>query len=352
MGELGKKVSLIVKIVMSLTFFMVLISFVNGNKLLNIFDRVNYKFLALSFLVSFVMVVASCWKWKIILDLKRKLPFMQLFRIYFIGYFFSNILPSTVGGDVVRSYYSGNLIENQAYAAVAVFVERFSGVFFLFFLAGVAPFFYPPVLQSPSVYLPALLGLLFALITIFLVTAKNPFTIPNLIVSWIFKLLRAVSDKLNISFLGKAVDWIEKIYQNISLKLRKVRDELKIASQAIKTDKSFLYKLIFLTIFFYFLTWVNVYTSFRAFGVDISFWKVCALVPAIMFVAHIPVTLLGNLGYVESVFVFYFLLIGVDGAESLAMGLLLRIKMLTMGVIGLLTYAVYKQRHRPFKAGK
>ncbi len=337
---------------MSLAFFMVLISFVNANKLLNIFEHVDYVFLTLSFMVSLTMVVASCWKWKIILDLKKRLPFLQLFKIYFIGYFFSNILPSTVGGDVVRSYYSGNLIENQAYAAVGVFVERFSGVFFLFFLVGIAPFFYPPVLQSPSVYLPALFGILFALITIFVVKSKNPFTISNLFVSWIFKFLRSMSDKLNISFLGKAVDWLEKIYQNIILKLRKVREELQIASLAIKTDKNFLYKLIFLTILFYFLTWINVYTSFRAFGVDINFWKVCALVPAIMFVAHIPVTLLGNLGYVESVFVFYFLLIGIDGAESLAMGLLLRIKMLTMGVIGLLTYAVYRQKNRPFEPRK
>jgi hypothetical protein len=65
-----------------------------------------------------------------------------------------------------------------------------------------------------------------------------------------------------------------------------------------------------------------------------------------MFVAHIPVTLLGNLGYFESVFVFYFLMVGVGGAESLAMSLLLRIKMLVMGVIGFFTYLVYKQKNK------
>jgi len=64
-----------------------------------------------------------------------------------------------------------------------------------------------------------------------------------------------------------------------------------------------------------------------------------------MLVAHLPVTLLGNLGYFESVFVFYGLLIGVGGAESLAMGLLLRVKTLTMGVIGFGVYLLYKQRN-------
>ena len=77
-----------------------------------------------------------------------------------------------------------------------------------------------------------------------------------------------------------------------------------------------------------------------------SFVSVCAIVPAVMLVAHVPVTLLGNLGYFESVFVFYFLLVGVDGAESLAMGLMLRLKMLTMGVVGYIAYLLYKQKHQ------
>lgn len=46
-------------------------------------------------------------------------------------------------------------------------------------------------------------------------------------------------------------------------------------------------------------------TCFKAFNVEVD--KICAIVPAFMLVVHIPVTLLGNLGYFESVFVFYFL---------------------------------------------
>jgi len=68
-------------------------------------------------------------------------------------------------------------------------------------------------------------------------------------------------------------------------------------------------------------------------------------VPTIMFTAHLPVGLLGNLGFFESVFVFYFLLIGVNGAQTLAMGLLLRLKMLTIGAIGFVVYLMYRH-HR------
>ena len=136
------------------------------------------------------------------------------------------------------------------------------------------------------------------------------------------------------------------MYLGLIERLQKLRQELSLAVTAIKQDKHFLWRLVYLTVLFYVLTWVNVYTAFRAFNVDVDFIAVCAIVPAIMLVAHVPVTLLGNLGYFESVFVFYFLLVGVGGAESLAMGLLLRLKMLTMGVAGYCIYLTYKHKHK------
>jgi hypothetical protein len=74
--------------------------------------------------------------------------------------------------------------------------------------------------------------------------------------------------------------------------MKKLRKELGLAIKAIKQDKLFFRQLICLTVLFYFLTWINVYISFRAFNVHVDFPVVCAMVPTIMFVAHVPVTLL------------------------------------------------------------
>ena len=340
-----KILKVFVKIVISLAFFSVLLSFVQGNELLNVFTNVNWFYFTISFIVTLVMVTASCAKWKLILDLKDNTPkFRELMRIYFIGYFFSNILPSTVGGDVVRSYYAGNLISSQSYAAVSVFVERFSGIFFLFILVLVAPLFRVELYSNPYLYLPSFAGLCFALITIWVAMSKAPFKIPNKIAQYLFLGLKKITGNTD-SFLGRGVAFLERLYEKIISQLVNLRKELKIASNAVKNGKGFLIRLIFLTVLFYFLTWVNVYTAFRAFNVEVDFIAICAVVPAIMLVAHIPVTLLGNLGYFESVFVFYFLLVGVAAPESLAMGLLLRLKMLSMGGIGFLVYLVYRQTH-------
>jgi len=339
-------ISLILKLVLSFAFFTVLLSFVKGNELLGLLLQVNWPFFILSFIVTLVMVGASCAKWKIILDLKCSLPYLQLFRIYLVGYFFSNILPSTVGGDVVRSYYAGKLINSQAYSAVSVFVERFSGIFLLFFLVIAAPLFKPELYQSPSINIPAWAGAFFIVLTLWVWKARAPFALPDKIAHFLFQFLQSFSRFTGIISIRRLADFLERLYLGLTGKLKKVRQELDLAVNAVKHDRRFLWRLVYLTALFYVLTWVNVYTAFRAFNVDVDFIAVCAIVPAVMLVAHVPVTLLGNLGYFESVFVFYFLLVGIGGAESLAMGLLLRLKMLVMGVLGYFIYLTYKQKNK------
>lgn len=341
------------KLIISLAFFSVLLSFVQGNELVAVVNKISWPFFIISFVITILMLAVSCAKWKIILDLKdQPLSYWELFKIYLIGKFFSNILPSTVGGDVVRSYYAGKLIENQSYAAVSVFVERFSGSFFLFLLVAVAPLFRVRLFSNPYLFIPAGAGLCCAAITVWISRARNPFALPNKLAEGIFVGLNRLTTKRYCARLAGPVVFSENLYRKTIERLKKLKTEMQIAVAAVKQNKLFLWRLIFLTVFFYVLTWIYVYTAFRAFHVEVDFFAVCALVPAIMLVANVPVTLLGNLGYYESVFVFYFLLVGVEGAESLAMGLLLRLNTLSMGGAGFITYLVYRQKHRlPLEKG-
>jgi glycosyltransferase 2 family protein len=344
-----KSLRLALKLLISAAFFAVLLSFVKTNELLTVFARVDWFYLGLTVLVTLVMVAASCAKWKLVLDLKgRPLPYWQLFKIYLIGYFFSNILPSTVGGDVVRFYYAGRLLENQSFAAISVFIERFSGIFLLFLLVALAPLLQPALYANPYVWVPALAGVGLAAITLWVWRANNPFAWPNRISARCFAALARRQSPL-VSRFGRA---LERVYAALVVRLVRLKEELQHTVAAARQDRRFLARLVGWTVLFYLLTWVNVYTAFKAFGTEVSFVAVCALVPAIMLVAHVPVTLLGNLGYFESVFVFYFLLVGVGGAESLAMGLLLRLKMLGVGGLGFISYLAYRQRHQLDLAGR
>jgi len=341
-----KYLKILLKIGFSVAFFSILLSFVKGNDLIEVIKQVDPFYMGVSFFVTFMMLIASCAKWKVVLDLKeKKVPFTELLKIYMVGYFFSNMLPSTVGGDVVRSYYAGRIIENQAFSAVSIFVERFSGILFLFILVIVAPVLQPQLYKSAYILFPACAGLFFLFVVLWVFLAKNPFAIPNIVAGNIFNALNKIARKAGIRLFIVMIEKAEAFYKKILEKLQKFRKELQIAMKAIKNDKQILFRIVYLTVLFYVLTWVNVYTAYRAFGVEVNFIQICAIVPAIMLVAHVPVTLLGNLGYFESVFVFYFLLVGIGGAETLAMGLFLRLKTLTMGIVGFGVYLVYKQKN-------
>lgn len=338
------------KILISCAFFSILLSFVQGNELLRMFARIDWLYFSLSFLLTPIILSASCMKWKVILGSRAKdVSFWQLLRIYTVGYFFSNLLPSTVGGDVVRSYYSGRLLENQAFAAVSIIVERFTGVFLLFVLVIFAPLFSPELYRSPFVSLPACAGFVLLCLTVWMWKVKNPLALPEKILAQLFGLLSRLTSRPSVAMLRKGVNFLETGCNSILKRLGMVREELRFAADTLRGDRLYLVKIFLLTVLFYVLTWVNVYISFRAFNVRPDFLDVCALVPTILFAAHVPVTLLGNLGYLESVYVFYFLLLGIPGEETLAMGILLRTKMLTLGLVGFFMYLFYThKRHDEF----
>ncbi|MHB8788731.1 MAG: lysylphosphatidylglycerol synthase transmembrane domain-containing protein [Desulfobulbaceae bacterium] len=335
----------LVKTVISVVFFAVLVSFVRGNELLARLDQVDWFYFSLSFLLVPVMLSTSCLKWKTVLDVREpKIPFFTLIRIYLIGYFFSNLLPSNVGGDVVRSFYTGRLINSQTYAAVSVFVERFSGILFLILLVIFAPLLQHRLYGTPYVYVPAAAAGALLLVIGWVWTVRDPLRLPAALSNMLFAGLKKYGERSGVPALLKIVLYGERISLALFRKLTLFHGELSRAVAVIRKDRVLLVKIIALTVFFYFLTWLNVYVSFLAFGVHPDFLAVCAVVPVIMFVGHLPVTLLGNLGFFESVFVFYFLLVDISPAGTLAMGLLLRLKMMSLGAVGYLVYLLYKYR--------
>lgn len=338
------KKKLVFKVIVSLVFFSILLSFVQGNQLALMFSRINWLYLLLSFLLSPVMIMVSCLKWKMILDVGgSRVPFMTLFRIYLIGYFFSNMLPSTVGGDVVRSYYAGKVINDQSYSAIAIFIERFSGIFFLFFLVILAPLLMPSLYQSPYVLIPIAGSFTLIFVTFWIGKVKDPYTLPDKVVAFALKILKKFLSLVGRKNPEDLLDTISSHYKNFMDRVEKLHEKLNLALVTIGQDKKLLFRLILITALFYFLTWVNVSLALLAFGINHQFFHICALVPTVLFVAHFPVTLLGNLGFFESVFVFYLLLVGIPATGSLAMGLLLRMKMLLIGIIGFFVYLAYKQ---------
>ncbi len=78
----------------------------------------------------------SSVRWQMLarpLGLER--PLSQLVGFYFIGMYFNLLLPTSVGGDVVRAWYLDGQSGNRLNAFISVFLDRLCGLWILLLLA-------------------------------------------------------------------------------------------------------------------------------------------------------------------------------------------------------------------------
>ena len=301
-----------IKAACSLLFLAFLGWYAGQQDLASVMRRADPIYLALCVLLSPVLVAASTWKWRAVLK-QEGYPtrFGALFASYLVGYFFSNFLPSNVGGDVARSYRVGRSIGDQAAAAASIVVERVTGLLGLLVLAVAMPWLRADLALHPALLIPssaALAGLLVLLAAGFFPWRGSVMSAP-------------------------APGWWGRV-QALILRFA-ARSGQALAT--VRSDPGYLFRLLALTALFYGLAMLNVWLAFRAFGAAPTLADLAAVLPAALLVAMIPVSL-GSLGLAEGAYVFYFGLVGMDPALTLVMSLLLRAKILLLGSAGGIVY--------------
>ncbi|PIP04483.1 hypothetical protein COV27_01660 [candidate division WWE3 bacterium CG10_big_fil_rev_8_21_14_0_10_39_14] len=88
----------------------------------------------------FINYFFSAYRWRelIVYKTKKKVGILYLLKLYYIGSFLSNFLPSTIGGDVYKAYKLGKDTGNMAGAVTATFMERLIGVVSLSIISSVS----------------------------------------------------------------------------------------------------------------------------------------------------------------------------------------------------------------------
>ena len=301
--------------------------------------NVDPAFLALSGLFSFLMVAASTWKWWYLMRLQGfAIPFVRMYRWYFIGYFYSNFLPSNVGGDVARAWLAGRQVQAPGAALVAVFAERFTGMIFLLALAVGLPFTAPTLWRHPAVALGIVAGAA-GLVAIGLAWWGGQTGLQSAAFG---RLAASVRRWIRADRPGRS----QRLWDRIAGKARVVRTRAGELGAILRRRPGAFGAVVGLTALFYALMIGNVAIAYRAFGAWPDLAALACVLPAAVMVAMIPVTL-GNVGITEGAYVFYFGLIGMGPELTLAMGLLLRLKIILLGVIGMCAQAGLQTDDRP-----
>lgn len=332
------------KFLASLCLLVVLGSRIHWEGMLAVVRGASPAWLALAVALSFGLVAASCWKWQILLRLQGcPIPFGPLYRWYFIGYFYSNFLPSNVGGDVARAWLVGRRVGSTTAGLVSVFAERFTGLVFLLLLAAILPFTSPSLGRLPSLWIPAAAAWFGLLGIAGLVFGWRAAARSSRVRSGLHRLRRGLG--VDTPGRGSAfwARWTARA-EAFAARVQELFREVRTRPRAFAA-------VVGVTVLFYTLTVANVVVAFRAFGVPVSVPGIARVLPAALMVAMLPITL-GSFGLAEGAYVYYFGLLGLGRELTLAVGLLLRAKVLLLGAIGLLAQNREPVRVRPSVPGE
>jgi uncharacterized protein (TIRG00374 family) len=303
---LNKILSRAIRIVVSVALLVWVLRGVDLATLKQKLASAHLGWLFAAFLVNTIANVFGAWRWQLLLRSQgRNIGLPRLFGTYFVGLFFNNFLPSTIGGDIVRATDArkqggGTLTEN----ITVIFVERLIGLLATLALGGLA----------------ALTGV---------ASRIDPR------ISW------ALGGALVISLLGlelalhprfrrRALSWNEKI--PIAF-VRRTIEKMLGAFELFSQSRPALVANFILSLAFQFLLIVHYWLIQFAFGEHLSLSTFIVVVPLVFCVIILPIGING-LGVRESVFVTLLSRAGMDPASALALSLASYVIAVGQGIMG------------------
>jgi len=267
----------------------------------------NFVLLLAAFLLFYLGYVIIAMRQKSLLaaqGIEVRIPF--LLQSFAIGMFFSNLLPSTIGGDASRMYDVWRVAGSKSKAVSVVLMDRFMGMFALVVFGFLAAFL-SPVIQAGVPGIVLYMGLILAaMITVLWVV----FGSGAALVDWFLG--------LSLGPLGFAQRLAEKLYSGFIL---------------FKGRGDVLIKAVIWSLFLQLNVILHFVIMTRALSIDVPIAAMFVIVPVANILMLIPISING-IGLREAIFVFLFGLYGVATESSVAFAWIALGMILVQGVVG------------------
>jgi hypothetical protein len=268
-------------------------------------------------------VVLSAWRWQRVLYLfDTPVALRTLTTTYLAGLFVGNVLPSTIGGDVIRVTRTTKTVDSSTVAFGSVVLERLTGFVALPVLVVLGFAIQPSLLESPHAWV----ALLVAAITIIVLAAL-------LVVAGHPRLAGRYADNAGWTrFIGA-----------VHLGVDRLRRHPSQLGPVLGT--AFLYQLSVVVTFA---------LVFRALDVPLPLAGVLAFSPAVLMLQVLPLSLSG-LGVREGALVLfmhpYLSSHGISDSRAITAGLLWYGCMLVISMLGAPAFAMGHRRLAPEPIG-
>jgi len=250
--------------------------------------------LALAFAVLLFQMLICTFRWGAVLDaVKTPLGFAKAFKLFYIGAFFNQTLPSSVGGDAVRIYKVYREGYTLGASVTGVMLERAATVIALVLVvAAMQPLFLPRVdAATAEVLLPAVVLLTAGLVgglVLLMILDRILDRLPAAVAGWrLVRGLVGLSSDARRVFLSparafRALGWSVAGHVNITF---------------------------------------GTYLIALSLGLDVTMVDCLALVPAVILVTTLPISIAGW-GVREGAMVVAFGMVGVAAEGAIVLSIL------------------------------
>jgi glycosyltransferase 2 family protein len=292
------------RILLSVVLFSAVLWRLDLVRIVRVFETIEPGWLLLTLVVLITGIHWSAWKWQFLAQAVGLRPhYGSLVKWYFIGGFFNYVLPTSVGGDMVRITLLGRATDQLPAALASVFMERLTGLIALLGIASVAATLWP---VPPSLhFLAPLYG---ALLSVLLVG--------------VFLLLRREEP---LTWDDHPENWLEKIKNHLShFFLRMARYRHHSSTVAIALLMSLVFQLQVIA-----TAWLVA----SSLGLEVS-WQACFLcVPLATLATLLPVSFNG-IGIRESAYILLFTQAGLSSEEAFSLAFATFIFVLLVNLVG------------------
>jgi uncharacterized protein (TIRG00374 family) len=276
----------------------------------------DWGWVALAITFATVAMVINVVRWQLMLRGQgAQASLWSLIRFYLIGMFFNNVLPSRLGGDVVRAYGVSLTSTSKTRSAAAVLVDRLVGAISVLVLGMTAIVLGKSNL--PDVYLQVT-ALFFA----------------------VSMMLMAMMVYRNDSLAALRLRVLSLI--DVSIFGFKVRPRVESVLNALRSysrSRGVVVQGFLISLVANGFSMVNLYLYAKAVRADVGLGDVATISPFILAVGLLPFSPNG-IGTVEATFVLLFGSLGVDEHVALAIAILRRLTLLVLSLVGGVLYAV------------
>jgi len=315
------------------------------------FKQANYTLLGLAVLIFSFAVLITAIRWQILLRVQGiKLSFSPICKLTYIGFFFSNFLPTVVGGDVVKLVYVIRHTKKGPAPLASMLLDRALGVGALVIISLVAVSFTLQVPQIKEIAPPIIVFCLLILSLFFLLL--YPKILASLALTVLFVLLFIGNPTISPLMIGAGIItlWLflflvsspnSPVFKIKLLSLGEKFRKLYDAVSLYRENKKTLFFCLILSLLVQNSLALITYLISLAFNLNIPIVYFFLFYPLICLIMSLPISIAG-LGLRESAFIFFFTILENTSQmqmDAFALGLCFYLVTLVTSSVGGIIYS-------------